>query len=150
MMTSVSVRNEETQTTRSRVNTATPMLCSSNLGETAQSKCFDDVRLYRCGLLVHDIGAECRTDHGARGATALGLSDELCNGLGDVVRVRGVGRLESCHEMLEHRARNLADRSVSCCPVAVGRLLNGRIHGRRKGARLDQDDVDAELRDLVP
>ncbi len=118
--------------------------------EMAQSKCFDDVRLYRCGLLVDDIGAECRTDHGARGAAALGLSDELCNGVGDVVRVRGIRRLESCHEMLEHRARNLADRSVSCCPVAVGRSLNGRVHGRRKSARLDQDDIDAELRNLVP
>src|SRR5215471_12898450 len=136
MMTSVSVRNKRTQTTRSRCEHRTSMLCSSDLGEMAKSKCFDDVLLYWCGLLVHDIGAECRTDHSARGAAALGLSDELCNGLGDVVRVRGVGRLESCHEMLEHRARNLADRSVSCCPVAVGRLLNGRIHGRRKGARL--------------
>src|SRR5215813_7524195 len=102
----------ETQKTGSWCEHRNPMLCSSDLGEMVQSECVDDLRLYLFGPLVHDIGAECRTDHGARGAAALGLSDELCNGLGDVVRVRGVGRLESCHEMLEHRARNLADRSV--------------------------------------
>jgi hypothetical protein len=115
----------------------------------AQSERFDDVRLYRRRLLVHGIGAECGTDYGAHRAGAFGLSHKLRDGLGDVMRVRGVGRLEGFHEMLEHRARNLADRSVCLCPVSVLRLLNGRIHGRREGARLDQHHVDAKLRDLV-
>jgi hypothetical protein len=38
----------------------------------------------------------------ARGAAALGRCHELCDCLGDVVRVWGIGRLEHCHEMLEH------------------------------------------------
>jgi hypothetical protein len=101
------------------VNATIPTLCSSDLGEMAESECFNDVRLYRCSLLVHDVGAECRTDHGARGAAALGLSHEACDGLGDVVRVWGVGRLEGCHEMLEHHARNLADR-----PYALVRSMS--------------------------
>ena len=108
-----------------------------------------DMRLNGCGLLVHGIGAECGADDGARRAATLGLYHEFCDHLGDVVRVWGIGRLERRHQALKHSAGNLADCSVGRCTVGVGRLLNVRIHWGRIGARLDQRDVDAELRDLV-
>src|SRR5258707_12626184 len=99
-------------------------LCSDDLGEVPEAERLDDMRLYGCGLLVYGIGAECGADHGARGAAALGRCHELCDCLGDVVRVWGIGRLEHCHEMLEHSAGNLADCSVGRCAVRIGRLLN--------------------------
>jgi hypothetical protein len=45
---------------------------------------------------------------------------------GKLVRVWGIRRLENCHEVLEHNAGDLADRSVGRCPVCIASALSCR------------------------
>src|SRR5260370_29291363 len=105
--------------------------------------------LHGRGLRVHGIRTERRADHGARRAAALGLRDELCDWLCDVVRIWGMSGLERRHEVLKYGAGNLTDRPVSRPPVGIGGQLKVLIQRGWIGARLHQHNIDAELRHLV-
>src|ERR1700733_2426989 len=75
---------------------------SSQLFEVAQAETADNGRLDARDVAIDLVGAKRGTHDGARCAGALRLTDELGNGLCDIVRLRRVLALEHRHEGLEH------------------------------------------------
>src|SRR5262249_25968931 len=125
------------------------MLCSAELREVTEPEGRDHIRLYDCCLLIHSIGSERSPYHRARETTALGLPHELCDSLGNFIRVRGVDRLESCRKGLEHGGRDFANCVIGCDPGGFSRLLNVCVKCSRVRAWLDEHDFDAMLRNFV-
>src|SRR5260370_589698 len=122
------------------------MACSGDLGEMTEAERVNDMRLHRCGLRIHGIGTERRADHGTRGPAALCLYHEPCDGLSDVMRVWGIGGLESHHEVLEYGAGNLAHSPVSGYTIGITGQLNVLIQRGGPLARKNQNNIHADLR----
>jgi hypothetical protein len=66
---------------------------SGNFGEVTEPKHLDDLHLYWCGVRVHSISPKGDADHGALWSAPFGLCHEICNGLGNVMRIWRVSRL---------------------------------------------------------
>ena len=67
---------------------------SGDFFEMAEAEGLDHLGLDRRDVLVGLVGAKRRADDGADSAAALGLTDELDDGLRDIVRIWGVLALE--------------------------------------------------------
>src|SRR5215467_15016904 len=127
-----------------------PDIGLGDFGQVTKTKSLNNVRLYRCGLLIDGVGAKRRTDHGAGWPTALRMSYELSDCLGHVMRVRRICRLELLGKGLKHRSGDRAHFSVSLAAAPVCRKMNVRKQVRGIRARLNQSDIDSELRNLIP
>ena len=68
---------------------------------------------------------------------------------GHVVRIGRVGRGEEAAQVVGERGREGGDVTVTVGATRVRRLLDGGVKFRRVGPRLEENDVDTELRQLV-
>ena len=106
------------------------------LFEMAQAQGFDHLGLHRRDVLVGLVGAEPRADDGADSAAALGLTDELDDGLRDIVRIRGVLALERRCQGLEQGVADAADLAVGLGHFGAGGGLTAGEEVGRLSARL--------------
>src|SRR5262249_10643863 len=128
-----------------------PLLDSSgDFFEVAEAEGPDHLGLHGRDVFVGLVGAERRANDGADSAAALGLTDELDDGLRDIVRIWGVLALERRCQGRDHGVGDAADLAIGLGDFdACGRLNVGEKVGR-VSARLHRHDLDAEQRDFVP
>src|SRR6478672_9375210 len=115
----------------------------------AETESLDHLGLHGRDVLVGLVGAEWRADDSADSAAALGLTDELDDGLRDIVWIWGVLALERRCQGPDHGVGDVTDLAIGLDDLdACGDLNVGEKVGR-VSARLDLHDLDAELRELV-
>src|SRR5258705_6916088 len=85
---------------------------SGDFFEMAEAEGLDHLGLHGRDVLVGLVGTERRADDGADSAAALGLTDELDDGLCDIVWIWGVLALERRCQGREHGVGDAADLAV--------------------------------------
>src|SRR6266436_6035668 len=104
---------------------------SGDFFEVAEAEGLDHLGLHGRDVFVGLVGAERRANDGADSAGALGLTDELDDGLRDIVRIRSVLALERRCQGRDHGVGDVTDLAIGLGDFdACGRLNVGEKVGR--------------------
>src|SRR5260370_28940424 len=85
---------------------------SSDFLEVTEAEGLDHLGLHRRDVLVGLVGAKRRADDGADGAAPFGLTDELDDGLRDIVWIWGVRALERRGQGRDHGVGDVTDLAI--------------------------------------
>src|ERR1700728_740964 len=120
-------------------------LLNLEIPQKSQTQAVDDSTLDRSDSFVHGVSAKWRTyDDPVRALTGCSVHNRV-DRVRYVIWFRGVCSLKQVDECLDDFARNFCDFAIRCSASCICRLLSRGVHIRGVSARLNKNDVDAQL-----